>query len=65
MLKHYRVKLQSDQGPYTLDVSARSEEAARAIVCEAEGCPMRAIRSVRPLAYSSAVADLAAAAALV
>lgn len=43
----YRLKVKHDQGTKTIITAASSEQAAREIVCKAEGCPDSAIIQVR------------------
>lgn len=47
-MRKFIVTLRHDNGTFTIEVCARSADAARAIVREVENCPNRAIRSVRP-----------------
>ncbi len=45
-LKMYRVLVNHDKGLMPIWITASSEEAAKRMVMEAEGCPERAIRSI-------------------
>jgi hypothetical protein len=42
-MKNYKLILQSDKGKVIIKTSAKDEQTARMIVCEAEGCPQCAI----------------------
>lgn len=43
-LKRYQALLRHDHGEIKLSTFATSEDAARKIICEAEGCPERAVK---------------------
>lgn len=50
-MSKFAVKLKHDRGFFTLYVVARNANAARYMVREAEGCPDRAIVSVRRVGW--------------
>jgi len=53
-MSKFAVKLKHDRGFFTLYVVARNADTARHMVREAEGCPDRAIVSVRRVGHEYA-----------
>ena len=45
-VKKYKVKVKHDSGNFTILTAATSEQAAKDIICKAEGCPVNSIISV-------------------
>lgn len=52
-MSQFEIKLKHDHGFFTLYVVARNATAARHMVREYEGCPDRAIRSVRRIGHDA------------
>jgi len=48
-MKKFKVTLKSDSGPVHITTYARDQYQAKQIVCECEGCPQYAVKSIKQL----------------